>query len=66
PGWAAEFDCASWAQLCLKYLIAEPALTCVIPATGNPAHLADNLAAGAGRLPDAAQRAAIRRLWDSR
>ncbi len=66
PGWAAEFDCASWAQLCLKYLIAEPALTCVIPATGNPAHLADNLAAAAGRLPDAAQRAAIRRLWDSR
>ncbi len=65
PPWAAEFDCASWAQLFLKYLIAEPAVTCVIPATGNPAHMADNLKAGFGRLPDAVQRAQIRKLWES-
>jgi diketogulonate reductase-like aldo/keto reductase len=64
PAWAAEFDCASWAQLFLKYLLAEPAVTCVIPATGNPAHIKDDLAAGFGRLPDPQQRDRIRRLWD--
>ena len=46
PDWAAEFDCASWAQLFLKYLIADPAVTCVIPATAKPEHMADNLKAG--------------------
>lgn len=56
PAWGAEFDCASWAQFFLKYIIAQPAVTCVIPATGNPLHLLDNLAAGVGRLPDAATR----------
>jgi diketogulonate reductase-like aldo/keto reductase len=65
PGWAAEFDCASWAELFLKYLIAEPAVTVVIPATNKPDHMADNLKAGFGRLPDARQREQIRRWWDS-
>jgi diketogulonate reductase-like aldo/keto reductase len=65
PEWAAEFDCASWAQLFLKYIIAEPAVTCAIPATANPAHMADDLKAGVGRLPDARQRQQIRQLWDS-
>jgi len=64
PYWAQEFDCASWAQLFLKYVLAEPAVTCVIPATGNPEHMKDNLAAGFGRLPDARQRQQIRELWD--
>jgi diketogulonate reductase-like aldo/keto reductase len=64
PGWAGEFGCASWAQLFLKYLLAEPAVTCVIPATRASEHMADNLAAGFGRLPDAAQRQRIRALWD--
>lgn len=62
PGWAAEFDCASWAQLFLKYLIAEPAVTCVIPATDKPDHMADNAKAGFGRLPDARQRERIREI----
>jgi aryl-alcohol dehydrogenase-like predicted oxidoreductase len=44
--------------------VAEPAVTCVIPATRNPEHMADNLAAGFGRLPDAEQRRDIRALWD--
>jgi aryl-alcohol dehydrogenase-like predicted oxidoreductase len=64
PGWAADFDCASWAQLFLKYLIAEPAVTAVIPATDKPDHMADNLKAGFGPLPDARQREQIRQLWD--
>jgi diketogulonate reductase-like aldo/keto reductase len=65
PEWAAEFDCASWAQLFLKYIIAEPAVTCAIPATSNPAHMEDDLKAGSGRLPDAKQRQQIRQLWDA-
>ncbi|HEY1796524.1 MAG TPA: aldo/keto reductase [Stellaceae bacterium] len=64
PGWAADFDCTSWAQLFLKYLIGEPAVTCVIPATNKPDHMADNLKAGFGRLPDENQRQQIRALWD--
>ena len=65
PDWAGEFDCASWAQLLLKYVLAEPAVTCVIPATRNPEHIRDNLAAGLGRLPDQKQRQRIRALWDA-
>lgn len=53
PTWASEFDCASWAQFSLKYILAHPAVTCVIPATSNPTHLVDNMGAGLGALPDA-------------
>jgi diketogulonate reductase-like aldo/keto reductase len=65
PGWAGDFDCESWAQLFLKYLLGDPAVTVLIPATNKPDHMADNLQAGSGRLPDAQQREQIRRLWDS-
>ena len=65
PDWTADFDGASWAQLFLKYLLGDPAVTVVIPATNKPDHLADNLKAGCGRLPDERQREQIRRLWDS-
>jgi diketogulonate reductase-like aldo/keto reductase len=65
PDWARDFDCASWAELFLKYILAEPAVTCVIPATGNPDHMRDNLAAGFGALPDTRQRQRIRELWDA-
>jgi diketogulonate reductase-like aldo/keto reductase len=65
PDWAAEFDCASWAQLFLKYLLGDAAVTVVIPATDKPDHMAGNLKAGCGGLPDAKQRAQIRRFWDS-
>jgi diketogulonate reductase-like aldo/keto reductase len=56
PAWTAEFDCHSWAQFLLKWIVAHPAVTCVIPATNNPQHLEDNMAAGVGRLPDAKTR----------
>jgi diketogulonate reductase-like aldo/keto reductase len=56
PAWAAEFDCVSWAQFFLKYILGHPAVTCVIPATRRTAHLKDNMQAGYGRLPDAAMR----------
>jgi diketogulonate reductase-like aldo/keto reductase len=56
PAWTAEFDCHSWAQFLLKWIVSHPAVTCVIPATNNPQHLEDNMAAGIGRLPDAKMR----------
>ena len=56
PAWTAEFDCHSWAQFLLKWIVAHPAVACVIPATNNPQHLEDNMAAGVGRLPDAKTR----------
>lgn len=56
PPWAAEFDCHSWPQFLLKWIIAHPAVTCVIPATNNPQHLENNMMAGVGRLPDAKTR----------
>ena len=46
PEWAAEFDAASWAQFFLKFLLGDPRVTAVIPGTGDPAHMADNLGAG--------------------
>jgi aryl-alcohol dehydrogenase-like predicted oxidoreductase len=59
PGWAAEIGCSSWAQVLLKYVLAHPAVTCAIPGTRNPRYVAENLGAGRGPLPDAAQRARI-------
>jgi diketogulonate reductase-like aldo/keto reductase len=59
PAWAAELGCDAWAPLLLKFVLSHPAVTCVIPATTQVAHVRQNLAAGSGRLPDAAQRARI-------
>lgn len=56
PGWAAEFDCGSWAQFFLKFILGHPAVTCPLPATSNPEHMRDNVQAGFGRLPDEATR----------
>ena len=52
PPWAAEFDCSSWAQFFLKYIISNDAVTCAIPGMARPEYVADNLGAAAGRLPD--------------
>ena len=52
PDFAAEFDCTSWAQFFLKWIVAHPAVTCAIPATNNVQHLEDNMRAGLGKLPD--------------
>jgi diketogulonate reductase-like aldo/keto reductase len=53
PSWAADYDIRSWAQLFLKYIISDPAVTCVIPGTSDVKHVEDNLTAAVGRLPDA-------------
>jgi diketogulonate reductase-like aldo/keto reductase len=54
PDWAGEIGCTSWAQLLLKYVLAHPAVTCVIPGTSRPDHMRDNAQAGIGNYPDAA------------
>jgi diketogulonate reductase-like aldo/keto reductase len=56
PSWAAAFDCQSWGQFFLKFILANPAVTCVIPGTSKPKHLLDNLSAGEGRFPDEKER----------
>lgn len=52
PRWAAEWGVETWGAYFLKYLVSHPAVTCVIPATAHAGHMADNLAAGFGELPD--------------
>ena len=64
PAWAAEAGCGSWAQFFLKYVLSHPAVTCAIPATSNPGHMADNLAAGRGILPDARLRQRMVEFWE--
>jgi aryl-alcohol dehydrogenase-like predicted oxidoreductase len=54
PGWDAEIGCSSWAQVLIKFVLSHPAVTCTIPGTSRAGHMADNAAAGAGPLPDAA------------
>jgi diketogulonate reductase-like aldo/keto reductase len=66
PDWAAEFDCRSWAQFFLKWIVANPAVTCAIPATDKPSHLEDNIRGGIGRLPDAKMRQRMVELISSR
>jgi diketogulonate reductase-like aldo/keto reductase len=56
PDWAAEFDCETWAQFSLKYILPNPAITCVLTETSNPAHMAENAQAAFGRMPNDAER----------
>ena len=65
PPWAADFDCQSWGQFFLKYILAHPAVTVIIPATSDPEHLVDNMGAGLGRLPDERTRRRMEDLFDA-
>ncbi|MFN0041302.1 MAG: aldo/keto reductase [Burkholderiales bacterium] len=65
PDWATEFDCHSWAQFFLKFILGHPAVTCVIPATGKTKHLIDNMGAGIGKLPEPATRIRMAQFVDS-
>jgi diketogulonate reductase-like aldo/keto reductase len=56
PEWAKDIGCATWAQFFLKWILGHPAVTCVIPGTRNAKHVADNLGAAVGALPDEAMR----------
>ena len=65
PAWAADIDVKSWAQLFLKYIAGNPAVTTVIPGTERPDFLLDNLGAARGRMPDAAMRKRIETFFDA-
>jgi aryl-alcohol dehydrogenase-like predicted oxidoreductase len=56
PRWSADFDCTSWGQFFLKFILGHPAITAVIPGTNKPQHMLDNLGAGRGRVPDMKER----------
>jgi diketogulonate reductase-like aldo/keto reductase len=60
PPWAAEFDCKTWAQFSLKYILASPLLTCVLTETSNPKHIEENLMTSTERMPNEAQRQRMR------
>jgi diketogulonate reductase-like aldo/keto reductase len=65
PPWAAEIGAASWAQYFLKWIVGHAAVTCAIPGTGKPEHIADNVAAGFGALPDEAMRRRMAEYFDA-
>ncbi len=62
PDWAAELEIRSWGQFCLKWVLSNPAVTCVIPGTSKPRHMIDNLGAGFGRLPTPEERVRMRQI----
>ena len=62
PEWAAEFDCATWAQFSLKYILAHPTVTSVMTETTSPEHMEENIQAAFGRLPDEATKRRMREL----
>jgi diketogulonate reductase-like aldo/keto reductase len=62
PEWAAEFDCQTWAQFSLKYILANSAVTCALTETSNPVHMNENVRTALGRLPDEATRQKMRDL----
>ena len=60
PAWAADFDCRSWSEVFLRWIVSHQEVTCVIPATANAEHLAENLRAGEGRMLDVRERRRLR------
>jgi len=65
PEWASEFDCQSWAQFFLKYIVSHPAITCAVPGMAQAKYVIDNLGAARGRLPDAATRRRMEQFIDT-
>lgn len=64
PDWAADFDCTSWAQFSLKYILPNPHVTVTLTETADPGHMAENARAAYGRLPNDRERARMRELID--
>jgi diketogulonate reductase-like aldo/keto reductase len=65
PDLAGELDCSSWGQFYLKFILGHPAVTCIIPATAKANHMADNMLANFGRVPDRVQREEMLRIFES-
>lgn len=64
PEWTAEFGCETWAQFSLKYILAQPGITCVLTETSNPVHMAENAMTALGPVPSAAARGRMRSFID--
>lgn len=64
PEWAAEFDCTSWPQFFLKYIVSHPSVTCAVPGMAKAEYVIDNVGAARGRLPDAAMRKRMEQFID--
>lgn len=64
PEWTSEFDCKTWAQFFLKYIVSHPAVTCAVPGMAKAEYVVDNLGAARGRLPDAAMRRRMEQFID--
>lgn len=64
PDWTAEFGCETWAQFSLKYILAQPGITCVLTETSNPVHMAENAMTALGPVPSAAARERMRSFID--
>ena len=65
PEWAADFDCQSWAQFSLKWILGNPQVNCTLAETTKLHHAVDNLSAGLGRLPDERERSRMQALMRS-
>jgi aryl-alcohol dehydrogenase-like predicted oxidoreductase len=65
PEWAGEFDCQSWPQFFLKYIVSHPAITCAVPGMARPEYVIDNLGAARGRLPEGAMRRKMEQFIDN-
>jgi aryl-alcohol dehydrogenase-like predicted oxidoreductase len=65
PEWTSEFDCATWAQFFLKYIVSHPAINCAVPGMARPEYVVDNLGAARGRLPDAVMRKRMEQFIDN-
>lgn len=65
PEVAKDLDCTSWGQFYLKFIIGHPAVTSLIPATSKAHHMADNMGANVGPVPDAKQREEMLRVFQA-
>jgi diketogulonate reductase-like aldo/keto reductase len=65
PEWTAEFDCSTWGQFFLKFILSHPAVTCTIPATSKAHHMQDNMLAMTGRLPNEKMRQKMLQYFES-
>ena len=65
PSMAKDIGCSSWGQFFLKFIFAHPAVSCIIPATSKPHHMADNMQANFGAVPDDRQREEMIRIYNS-
>lgn len=63
PAMAKDIDCNSWGQFYLKFILSHPSVTCIIPATSKVKHMADNMQANFGRVPDVSQRAEMLKIF---